>query len=385
MTYSTRAPRPRERARDLQQQRRLAGAGRSADEYEAAGNDAAAEQRIELLITGRDARDGRASSTSPSRVGRACGGERPARACAAGPPCRATGASANVFHASQAGQRPSQRADSCPHAEQKKARSLRATGRSFDGEVARTTSPVTGSPRRREKPGGRVNKHPHVAIDGPAASGKTTVARAVATRLGALYLDTGAMYRAVALLVLRAGADPGGRSGGDAAAGGAARSIVEPDRAAPLGYRVLVGGVEAGRRAFGQRRRRGRLDSRRAPARARRAGAGAARDRRPRAGRDGGPRHRDRRAAGRAGEDLPDGLARGARRAPRRRTGGARDAGRSRRLSRAARRTRPRSTAASAVAPLRPAPGATIIDSSDLSAAQVVDRIVAARPRAAAG
>jgi cytidylate kinase len=38
-----------------------------------------------------------------------------------------------------------------------------------------------------------------VAIDGPAASGKSTVARAIATELGMAYLDTGAMYRAVAV------------------------------------------------------------------------------------------------------------------------------------------------------------------------------------------
>jgi len=42
-----------------------------------------------------------------------------------------------------------------------------------------------------------------VAIDGPAASGKSTVARALARRLGAHYLDTGAMYRAVAVAALR--------------------------------------------------------------------------------------------------------------------------------------------------------------------------------------
>ena len=38
-----------------------------------------------------------------------------------------------------------------------------------------------------------------IAIDGPAGAGKSTVARAVAQRLGFTYLDTGAMYRAVAL------------------------------------------------------------------------------------------------------------------------------------------------------------------------------------------
>ena len=47
-----------------------------------------------------------------------------------------------------------------------------------------------------------------VAIDGPAGSGKSTVARAVAARLGLEVLDTGAMYRAVTLAVLEAAADP---------------------------------------------------------------------------------------------------------------------------------------------------------------------------------
>ena len=47
-----------------------------------------------------------------------------------------------------------------------------------------------------------------IAIDGPAGSGKTSVARAVADRLGMEYLDTGAMYRAVTFAVLRAGGDP---------------------------------------------------------------------------------------------------------------------------------------------------------------------------------
>jgi len=44
-----------------------------------------------------------------------------------------------------------------------------------------------------------------IAIDGPAASGKSTTARLVAERLGYLHLDTGAMYRAITLKVLRSG------------------------------------------------------------------------------------------------------------------------------------------------------------------------------------
>ncbi|MGH2699487.1 MAG: (d)CMP kinase [Actinomycetota bacterium] len=47
-----------------------------------------------------------------------------------------------------------------------------------------------------------------VAIDGPAGAGKSTVARAVARRLGFEYLDTGAMYRALALAALEVGVDP---------------------------------------------------------------------------------------------------------------------------------------------------------------------------------
>ena len=47
-----------------------------------------------------------------------------------------------------------------------------------------------------------------IAIDGPAGSGKSTVAKAVAIRLGLEYLDTGAMYRSVAFAALRGGVDP---------------------------------------------------------------------------------------------------------------------------------------------------------------------------------
>jgi len=42
-----------------------------------------------------------------------------------------------------------------------------------------------------------------VAIDGPAGAGKSTTAKAVARSLGFTYLDTGAMYRAVALAAIR--------------------------------------------------------------------------------------------------------------------------------------------------------------------------------------
>jgi len=54
---------------------------------------------------------------------------------------------------------------------------------------------------------------PLIAIDGPSGVGKSTTARRVAARLGWHYLDTGAMYRAAALAVQRAGLDLGDRAG----------------------------------------------------------------------------------------------------------------------------------------------------------------------------
>jgi cytidylate kinase len=47
-----------------------------------------------------------------------------------------------------------------------------------------------------------------VAVDGPSGSGKSTVSRRLASALGARYLDTGAMYRAVTWAVLQSGVDP---------------------------------------------------------------------------------------------------------------------------------------------------------------------------------
>ena len=66
-----------------------------------------------------------------------------------------------------------------------------------------------------------------VAIDGPAGAGKSTVARAVAEALGFTYLDSGAMYRAVALAGLRRGAEP---------------AAVAPSLRLEVGDRVLVDG-----------------------------------------------------------------------------------------------------------------------------------------------
>jgi CMP/dCMP kinase len=66
-----------------------------------------------------------------------------------------------------------------------------------------------------------------VAIDGPAAAGKGTLARRLAERFALAHLDTGKLYRATALLVLQAGADPA-----DPAAAVAAARRLDPARLA---------------------------------------------------------------------------------------------------------------------------------------------------------
>ncbi len=62
-----------------------------------------------------------------------------------------------------------------------------------------------------------------IAVDGPAASGKGTIARALARHYGLPHLDTGKLYRAVGLAVRQSGGDPG-----DAAAAEAAARVLDP-------------------------------------------------------------------------------------------------------------------------------------------------------------
>lgn len=78
--------------------------------------------------------------------------------------------------------------------------------------------------------------HTVVAIDGPAGSGKSTIAKLLADRLGLAYLDTGAMYRSVAFAVLRDGIDP---ADGDAVAALATATTIVVDGA------VVVDGEDA--------------------------------------------------------------------------------------------------------------------------------------------
>jgi CMP/dCMP kinase len=89
----------------------------------------------------------------------------------------------------------------------------------------------------------------HVAIDGPVASGKTVAARALASALGHLYLDTGAMYRAAAYLALHHGVDLDNER--------AILALLEhhrirlvPDEQNASGYRVEIDGADTGSRLF---------------------------------------------------------------------------------------------------------------------------------------
>ncbi len=89
----------------------------------------------------------------------------------------------------------------------------------------------------------------HVAIDGPVASGKTVAARALAASLGHLYLDTGAMYRGAAYLALHFGVDLDNER--------AILALIEhhrirlvPDETASAGYRVEIDGADTGTKLF---------------------------------------------------------------------------------------------------------------------------------------
>lgn len=75
-----------------------------------------------------------------------------------------------------------------------------------------------------------------VAIDGPVGSGKSTVAKAVARRLELPYLESGAMYRVVALAALRRGVDPNAEGAGDELTRIAAEADME------VGERVMLDG-----------------------------------------------------------------------------------------------------------------------------------------------
>lgn len=96
-----------------------------------------------------------------------------------------------------------------------------------------------------------VRRHPPapvlVAIDGPAGAGKSTVAARLAARLGVPHIDTGAMYRAVALLALRDGLTPPFEGGAEARIGELMAAHSLDVEVGPEGTRVLIDGEEVSR------------------------------------------------------------------------------------------------------------------------------------------
>jgi cytidylate kinase len=90
-----------------------------------------------------------------------------------------------------------------------------------------------------------VTGHEHViAIDGPAAAGKSTVARLLADRLGIMLFDTGALYRAVALSALRRGVSAGDADRLSALARELRISVAPPSRPDGRLYDVLLNGAD---------------------------------------------------------------------------------------------------------------------------------------------
>ncbi|MBX3193082.1 MAG: (d)CMP kinase [Labilithrix sp.] len=90
-----------------------------------------------------------------------------------------------------------------------------------------------------------MRTRPIVAIDGPAGAGKSTVARRLADALGFVLVDTGAMYRAVALAASRASIDwKDGKALAEMARGLVSRSALTFERDAELGVRVKLAGED---------------------------------------------------------------------------------------------------------------------------------------------
>lgn len=88
-----------------------------------------------------------------------------------------------------------------------------------------------------------MRSHPIVAIDGPAGSGKSSTAREVSRRLGYVYVDSGAVYRACALVALDTLGDPVTWTAESVVA--AARTAGIAVRAESGGFEVTVGGLNA--------------------------------------------------------------------------------------------------------------------------------------------
>ncbi|SDD21287.1 cytidylate kinase [Geodermatophilus telluris] len=210
-----------------------------------------------------------------------------------------------------------------------------------------------------------------VTLDGPSGTGKSSVARAVAARLGAAYLDTGAMYRAATVAVLDAGVDP---EDGEAVARVVAGARIEVGTDAGT-ERVAVDGTDVAERIRGAEVTRTVSAVSAVPAVRRRLvdqqrGLVAAADAVVVEGRDIGtvvlpdatvkvyltaaPEARAQRRAAQLGLTTPGEIAELA----------------------ADLRRRDEYDSSRADSPLRPAADAVVVDSTDLGREQVVDRVV---------
>src|SRR3954470_20387048 len=88
-----------------------------------------------------------------------------------------------------------------------------------------------------------MRRHPIIAIDGPAASGKSSTARAVAAALGYVHIDSGAVYRACTLVALDTLGDPESWTGERVATAAHAAGVAV--RAAAGSFAVLIRGHDA--------------------------------------------------------------------------------------------------------------------------------------------
>jgi cytidylate kinase len=89
-----------------------------------------------------------------------------------------------------------------------------------------------------------MKTHQVVAIDGPAASGKSSVARELARRLGFVYVNTGAMYRAVTWIALRSGIDVADAKAVEALLEGSAMSFEVIDLGTHRESAIRVDGID---------------------------------------------------------------------------------------------------------------------------------------------
>ncbi|HUA02967.1 MAG TPA: (d)CMP kinase [Solirubrobacteraceae bacterium] len=195
-----------------------------------------------------------------------------------------------------------------------------------------------------------------VAIDGPAGAGKSTVARAVAKELGFTYLDTGSMYRAVALAALQQGAEPASIAGSLAIEPGErvfvdGRDVTDEIRTPDVSEAASRAAADRGVRSAVAAEQRRLLSSGNWVAEGRDIGTVVAPDAEVKVFLDADPRERARRRAEELGVDLDTVLAEQTIRDERD-------------------RTREHS-------PLAPADGAVVIDSTDLTLPEVVERIAA--------